>query len=919
MRQKILLDGDWEFLYVADDRQIEPIQVRRITVPGPWQAQFRDLRTRAGTGIYRRLFSLPVGFKNGRVILHFGAVFHHTRVWLNGVPVGRHEGGFLPFSFDVSEYIVEGENELKLRVESPTDDPTLYPEAPFAEIPFGKQSWYGPLSGVWQSVYVEQRHHDTVVRTKILPDLATGHVHVGAEFFAPLNHGHALRFTVTAPDGPVVAAATESVLPGDEGADVTLLVPEVKAWSPDRPHLYRLTVTLMHGGQPIDEHVETFGFRTVETRGGRIHLNGEPIYLRAALDQDYYPEMICTAPSMAFIEDQFRKAKELGLNCLRCHIKAPDPRYYEAADRIGLLIWTELPNGGLSTERSRARKERLLKGIVDRDGNHPSIIIWTIINENWGVDLVHDPDHRAWLKRTYHWLKAYDPTRLVVDNSPLAPSFHVETDIADIHFYAAFPDNRRAWDAFVDGLASRPDWLFSPEGDAVVRGDEPLMCSEFGNWGLPLPADLQDANGQEPWWFETGHDWGEGIMYAHGVENRFADWSLGRVFGTLRDFVAQAQWQQYRALKYEIETMRRRPALAGYVITEFTDVHWEANGLLDMRRNPRVFHAIFGEINADTVIVPRWERLSHWSGEAMTVDLSVAHGAGGPLEACVVDVAVEDGDSLRISVPTVAAGQVADLGVVGIPLPATDRARMITVTFHLRDASDRLLAVNRIETALHPRVDPGDRGRRAWSPDAVLRDRLAALGYAIADGLDSAEIVVAGAFDKALTDYVRRGGRLLLLPDGDMSLYPFFPHWQNVAVRGRRDTLWTGDWASTFAWLVRRGPFAAIPGGPMIDETFDRVIADRVIVGCNLLDFQSRVHAGLVIGWIHKPVALSLERPYGRGRVVVSTLRLLRDPPGDDPTATVLLDGLIALALQQVREPAAEDDGDGSDPDEEAA
>ena len=115
-----------------------------------------------------------------------------------------------------------------------------------------------------------------------------------------------------------------------------------------------------------------------------------------------------------------------------------------------------------------ARKERLLKGIVDRDGNHPSIVIWTIINENWGVDLVHDADHRAWLKQTYRWLKAYDPTRLVVDNSPLAPSFHVETDIADYHFYAAFPDNRRAWDDFVDELAAARRWLFSPEGDAVI-------------------------------------------------------------------------------------------------------------------------------------------------------------------------------------------------------------------------------------------------------------------------------------------------------------------------------------------------------------------------------------------------------------------------------------------------------------------
>ena len=109
------------------------------------------------------------------------------------------------------------------------------------------------------------------------------------------------------------------------------------------------------------------------------------------------------------------------------------------------------------------------------------------------------------------------------------------------------------------------------------------MCSEFGNWGLPYPKDLRDAKGEEPWWFETGHDWGEGVMYAHGVENRFSDWSLDRVFGDLRRFVIAAQWQQFRALKYEIEAMRRKPNLAGYVITELHDCHWESNGLLDMR------------------------------------------------------------------------------------------------------------------------------------------------------------------------------------------------------------------------------------------------------------------------------------------------------------------------------------------------
>ena len=131
-----------------------------------------------------------------------------------------------------------------------------------------------------------------------------------------------------------------------------------------------------------------------------------------------------------------------------------------------------------------------------------------------------------------------------------------------------------------------------------------------------------------------------------------------------------------------------------------------------------------------------------------------------------------------------------------------------------------------------------------------------------------------------------------------MPLYPFFPHWQAVKVLNRKDTLWSGDWASSFAWLRRSDPFAALPSGPLLDETFDRVIPTHVIAGCNLLDFQARVFGGLVVGWIHKPVALGVERSYGRGRLVASTFRLFRDAPGADPMATTLLDAMIGLAVE---------------------
>ncbi len=485
---------------------------------------------RGGIAVYRRRVDIPAEWLEQRVFLHFGAVFHIAHVFVNGALVGSHVGGFLPFHFDVTDRLSPGPAEIEVRVESPTDDPAEFPHAPFAEMPAGKQSWYGPLSGIWQTVYLERRIADRLAGIRVGSVLSSGDVSAQLQFERALCARTELVLEILDPQNRPVAGANAELAVGAEHATLRAHVPQPLAWSPDSPNLYRLRATMTRDGVAVDQKETTFGFRTIETRDGRLYLNGEPFYLRAALDQDYYPDSICTPPSLEFIEDRFRKAKALGLNALRCHIKAPDPRYYEAADRLGLLVWAELPNGGYSNERSRERKETTLKGIIDRDGNHPCIFCWTLINENWGVDLVHDAKHRAWLKRLYLWLKAYDPTRLVVDNSPLAPSFHVQSDLADYHFYAAIPDSRRDWDRFVDALADRGDWLFSPEGDAVTTGDEPLLCSEFGNWGLPDPEKLADSEGREPWWFETGHDWGEGVMYPHGVQNRFHDWSMDRVW-----------------------------------------------------------------------------------------------------------------------------------------------------------------------------------------------------------------------------------------------------------------------------------------------------------------------------------------------------------------------------------------------------
>ncbi|MBV9522670.1 MAG: glycoside hydrolase family 2, partial [Alphaproteobacteria bacterium] len=350
-------------------------------------------------------------------------------------------------------------------------------------------------------------------------------------------------------------------------------------------------------------------------------------------------------------------------------------------------------------------------------------------------------------------------------------------------------------------------------------------------------------------------------------------------------------------LKYQIEAMRLQPALAGYVITEFTDCHWESNGLLDMRRNPRAFHYVFGAVNADTVIVPRWQRLAYWSGEAVAIELAVAHGCDDRVESAELrwslDAAGRGGGEAFALEPGVRPSAAAAFAA-----PELDRPEIHRVEFELDAAENGILATNHLDLTIFPRREAPPAGRVAlWAEDETWRRRFAALGYRSAASAEAAEIILAPALDAPLCARIRDGARVVLLMDAPGELQPVFPHWQAVRAVPREGSMWLGAWASSFSWLRRSGPFARLPGGPLIDHAFDRVIPNHVIAGCNSWDFAARVHAGLVVGWVHKAAALLLEREYGRGKMVATTFRLLNDAPGADPTATTLLDGLIELAL----------------------
>ncbi|MGI4767927.1 MAG: hypothetical protein ACRYGP_23030, partial [Janthinobacterium lividum] len=238
------------------------------------------------------------------------------------------------------------------------------------------------------------------------------------------------------------------------------------------------------------------------------------------------------------------------------------------------------------------------------------------------------------------------------------------------------------------------------------------------------------------------------------------------------------------------------------------------------------------------------------------------------------------------------------LGPVDIAASCAGASALQRVAFALEGRDGTVLARNAVDMAVHRPPAADHRGDiTIWSPDADIRQHCKALGYRIGFGAEGTDVVIATKPDDTLASLVRRGGRVLLLPVAPCLLHPFFPHWQDVRVREREGTPWQGDWASSFSWLRRTGVFSGLPGGPLLDESFDRVLPDHIVTGCNLLDFHARVHAGMVVGWVHRPAALVVERRYGKGSLVTSTFRLFRNPAGADPTATTLLDGLLRLAV----------------------
>ena len=546
----INLNGLWDFGLAPRSSNLPQTDLsQKILVPFAVESALSRQKRPVGPGleaVYRREISIPAAWKARRILLHFGAVNWECRVWLNGQSVGGHQGGYDPFTCDLTEHLSgDGPQQLVVTAWNPIER---------GPQPRGKQVsrpggiWYTAVTGIWQTVWLEPVPVSHIERLKITPSVDDSSLQVEAE-------GSFDKATTT-----LEIETNHQTLAGPAGAPLRLVLSgPVKLWSPESPHLYDLKARLIQNGQRQDEVKSYFAMRKVglgrdprpvggrgdnqvvgsplkgEPQGQtRIFLNGHPYFQLGLLDQGWWPDGLYTAPTDAALRYDLEVTRKLGFNMIRKHVKVEPERWYYFCDRLGLLVWQDMPSGGppapwspsgdydqneLSRDpTARAIYRREWQAIVEHLYNHPSIVTWVPFNEGWGQ---HDTVDIC------HWTQTLDPTRLV-DQASGGNDFGVG-QIKDLHSYPG------------------PD---IPQPDPPDQSSRALVLGEFGGLGLPLPGHL---------------------------------WQPERSWG-YRSFDSQEVWAgQFLALLERLGPLRDR-GLSAAVYTQTTDVESEANGLMTYDR-----------------------------------------------------------------------------------------------------------------------------------------------------------------------------------------------------------------------------------------------------------------------------------------------------------------------------------------------
>lgn len=574
----LCLNGSWEFRPDPEGEGDaahweQPGAARwpqQIQVPFAWESKASGVeREWLSLGWYHRHIARSQAWEGERTILHFGAVHYHCRAWVNGQFVGEHTGGYTPFAFDITDALQDGQGELIVRVEAPLDK---------RAIPHGKQRsqpkddyyecQFTASSGIWQTVWLEGRPATYIKRVQLSASASLDGIQAHIELDGALPEQTLLYIQLE--DGEKECIPVE----GNASQTLNLPITQPRLWTPADPFLYYVTFQLESPAGSDRVRAYT-GLRTIEGRGKYLFLNGERLYLRGALDQGYWPESGYTAPSDRALRQDVEIALNAGFNLIRKHIKLEDPLWLYWADRLGLLVWAEPPCYGRFSEEAAATFDAQLPLMVERDYNHPSIILWGIYNEEWGLDWRSAEDHEKQeaVIRAYDLLAACDHSRPIIDDSGWN---HVKTDVLDWHYY---DDNNQRWRDITAALAGDNTTWFGHQLGVDHWYETQLSVADQDHNGLPL------LNGE----------------YGAGRNAEERGWYF--------------RWQT--------QELRRHDAISGYIYTELYDVEHELCGLYDAERHLKPLGCDPAWVNAETTFI--FASLPQRSGLDYIVD-------GGELE-----------------------------------------------------------------------------------------------------------------------------------------------------------------------------------------------------------------------------------------------------------------------------------------------
>lgn len=872
-----------------------------VSVPSAWE-ETDELRDYTGVVWYRRSVDIDSVPEGKRLFLRFGAVDYHATVYVNGTECGDHRGGYLPFEVDVTDALEAGENVVTVRVDDPED---------ISEIPHGKQGepWYTRISGIWQAVTLETRPQIRVSDLKVTPDIDDDVAHVEFTTVAETHMSRKLDATVRIEHEGDLVAQTSCQVEADAQTAVSVPIPDAVYWTPDQPALYDVEIELSTDGETVDSYEDYFGMREIEHVDGELFLNGEPLYVRGALDQGYYPETLYRPFDEDLFEKEIRTAKDLGFNLLRKHIKPAHPEFLELADEIGILVWEEPANPSRYTERSRTEVRQQLRDLIDRDFNHPSVVVWSLYNEEWGIGhaddepFIWDDEHKQeYLAEFYETAKRWDPTRLICDNSGWA---HVATDINDYHRYFASPDRSAAWGDDLDAMESHPEDNYA----ATYTDPEstPVLVSEFGMWGLSDTEALTEFYGGEPDWYNhpfltaSGESVNERQVHLEsnlrspaGFEKRFEETMLSETFDGLSELAEVWQWREYHSIKDVIEQMRVHDGIAGYIITEFSDIEWEFNGILDYRREEKAFHDEFAAINNDLLVVADLDRHTVWGGHEIDAAVTVVNDSPetyrGTVDwALVADATGETVDEGQFDVAVDAHAKSRPRTVEALTPPTAETGTYsLEVTFR-SESTDQNEPATRSNhepvTVVEPERTP-NHDVTVFVQENYLADRLIGSRHDVTRELsDAVDLVVASTFDDAIRDYAEAGGTVLLMPRlheetpaDDLFEYRELPQGE--------------DWNLCSALYTHDSPLISdLTGSKRLDWAFEDIYPNALVE--DLDAERDEIHVEYVQGWIANWASPLVTRAVGDGQVCVTTFPL-GQAHGEHPVGTVLLERLIA-------------------------